>query len=203
MIFYKTMKNTVSNLFSTRAKCVSLNCGNFCRTTHIQFISNIQRFSQNSLNFFSFLNMVSKISPQINLYLMHWSANKPSSIQICGLLKNWNAKFVFYVTYTILDLGSLSHNVKYCSNYFENPFSCRTLCLKIWVAKHCYNNEIPTLTKSVSNDNRKLQSNLISSCIRTSSSDPRLQYSHTKAGLTGSTIKPINGFKFSCRRPWI
>ncbi len=35
MIFYKTMKKFFSNLFSTWEKCVSLNCGNFCRTTHI------------------------------------------------------------------------------------------------------------------------------------------------------------------------
>ncbi len=35
MIFYKTMKTFFSNLFSTWEKCVSLNCSNFCRTTHI------------------------------------------------------------------------------------------------------------------------------------------------------------------------
>ncbi len=34
MIFYKIMKKNFSNLFSTWEKCVSLNCGNFCRTTH-------------------------------------------------------------------------------------------------------------------------------------------------------------------------
>ncbi len=34
MIFYKTMKKIFSNLFSTWEKCVSCNCGNFCRTTH-------------------------------------------------------------------------------------------------------------------------------------------------------------------------
>ncbi len=36
MIFYKTMKQFFSNLFSTWKKCVSLNCGNFCRTTHMR-----------------------------------------------------------------------------------------------------------------------------------------------------------------------
>ncbi len=33
--FIKPWKNFFSNLFSTWEKCVSLNCGNFCRTTHI------------------------------------------------------------------------------------------------------------------------------------------------------------------------
>ncbi len=33
--FYNTTKNIFSNLYSTWEKCVSLNCGNFCRTTHI------------------------------------------------------------------------------------------------------------------------------------------------------------------------
>ncbi len=35
MIFYKTMKKIFFNLFSIWEKCVSLNCGNFCRTAHI------------------------------------------------------------------------------------------------------------------------------------------------------------------------
>ncbi len=38
MIFYKTMKKNFSNLFSTWEKCVSLNCGNFCRTTRIHLV---------------------------------------------------------------------------------------------------------------------------------------------------------------------
>ncbi len=37
MIFYKTMKKFFSNLFSTWEKCVSLNCGNFYRTTYMPF----------------------------------------------------------------------------------------------------------------------------------------------------------------------
>ncbi len=35
MIFQKPLKKFFSKLFSTWGKCVSLNCGNFCRTTHI------------------------------------------------------------------------------------------------------------------------------------------------------------------------
>ncbi len=35
--FIKPWKKFFSNLFSTWEKCVSLNCGNFCRTTHIVF----------------------------------------------------------------------------------------------------------------------------------------------------------------------
>ncbi len=35
MIFYKTMKKNFSNLFGIGEKCVSLNCGNFCRTTQL------------------------------------------------------------------------------------------------------------------------------------------------------------------------
>ncbi len=38
MIFYKTMKMFFPNLFSTWEKCVSLNCGNFCRTTHLHSV---------------------------------------------------------------------------------------------------------------------------------------------------------------------
>ncbi len=33
--FIKPWKKFSSNLFSTREKCVLLNCGNFCRTTHV------------------------------------------------------------------------------------------------------------------------------------------------------------------------
>ncbi len=46
MIFYKTMKKILSNLFSTWEKCVSLNCGNFCRTTHILWHPHAQLCSE-------------------------------------------------------------------------------------------------------------------------------------------------------------
>ncbi len=40
MIFYKTLKNFFSNLFNIWEKCVSLNCGNFCRVP-IRSIENL------------------------------------------------------------------------------------------------------------------------------------------------------------------
>ncbi len=43
--FIKLWKKLFSNLFSTWEKCVSLNCGNFCRTTHISIRINI--FAEN------------------------------------------------------------------------------------------------------------------------------------------------------------
>ncbi len=51
MIFYKTMKKMFSNLFSTWEKCVSLNCGNFRRTTHVhkylpEFLLSFQKVAQ-------------------------------------------------------------------------------------------------------------------------------------------------------------
>ncbi len=49
--FIKPWKKIFSNLFSTWEKCISLNYGNFCRTTHIQKIWNQQTilFTTNTL----------------------------------------------------------------------------------------------------------------------------------------------------------
>lgn len=48
---------------------------------------------------------------------------------------------------------------------------------------------------------RKDQSSLMSSCWRTSCSDPLVQYSDTKTALGGSARQPINGLRFSWRSP--
>ncbi len=50
MIFYKIMEKNFSNLFITWEKCISLNCGNFCRTTHMYvgtlcYLDVLQEFS--------------------------------------------------------------------------------------------------------------------------------------------------------------
>ncbi len=55
MIFYKPWKKIFSNLFSTRKKCVSLNYGNFCRTTCIYnvvyLIQLVDEFQSGTHNF--------------------------------------------------------------------------------------------------------------------------------------------------------
>lgn len=58
-----------------------------------------------------------------------------------------------------------------------------------------------TRTRSVSNDSLNDQSSFISSCIKTSSSEPREQYSYTRHGRVGSVRQPINGLRFSWRNP--
>jgi len=63
--------------------------------------------------------------------------------------------------------------------------------------------DLLTRTRSVSRERREDQSNLISSCTRTSSSDPRLHHSSTSAGRLGSVRHPIITFRFSCRKPCI
>lgn len=60
-----------------------------------------------------------------------------------------------------------------------------------------------TRTRSVSKDNLKDQSSLISSWTSTSSREPLEQYSDTRQGLVGSLRHPIKGLRFSCRSPWI
>lgn len=55
-------------------------------------------------------------------------------------------------------------------------------------------------TRSVSKLSRNDQSSLISSMMRTSCSEPREQFSKTRAVRFWSLRNPISGFMFSCRR---
>ncbi|KYN04500.1 hypothetical protein ALC62_04725 [Cyphomyrmex costatus] len=66
-----------------------------------------------------------------------------------------------------------------------------------------FSNIVLTRTRSVSKDNLKDQSSLISSWTSTSSREPLEQYSDTRQGLVGSLRHPIRGLRFSCRSPWI
>ncbi len=120
----KPWKEFFSNLFSTWEKCVSLNCGNFCRTTHLQLLR-FEKFSLKS-NFRHCFFDLEKFLP-FQVFDTIFSNNKlffGKTFFVLGIFPTWkiffNTRFLIQFFFQFGKFN-LKPNFRY---YFSNMKNC-------------------------------------------------------------------------------